>query len=55
MKYRFEFYNDIILTEEETREALLEGRIKKYYREKHKQYWEEQEGKKVKGKHVTNL
>lgn len=55
MKYRFEFYNEIILTEEETREALLEGRIKKYFHEKNREYWQSLEEKKIKNRHVTNL
>jgi hypothetical protein len=37
------FYESIELTEEEIREAIFEGKVKKYFREKHKQYWEEKE------------
>lgn len=51
----FEFYDYIVLHEDEIREALLEGRIKKYHKEKHREYWEELEGKKKKDGHVTNL
>ena len=36
-----DFYNDIILTEEEKEEALLEGRKKKWFRERHKDHWPE--------------
>jgi hypothetical protein len=42
-----DFYNDISLTEQEEKDALLEGKIAKYFREKHAPYWEESEKKKV--------
>lgn len=31
------------LTEQETKDAILEAKKKKYFHEKHKAYWEEQE------------
>jgi hypothetical protein len=37
------FYDSIELTPEEIEAALFEARVKKYFREKHKAYWEEQE------------
>jgi hypothetical protein len=42
------FYDSITLTEEEIKEALLEGRKKKYFKEKNKEYWEAQEKTKSK-------
>lgn len=43
-----EFYGKIELTPEEITEALLEGKKRKYFREKHKAYWEEMENSKDK-------
>lgn len=36
-------YRDIELTHEEIEAAILEGKKRKYFREKHKDYWEEKE------------
>lgn len=44
------FYETIVLTPEEEKEAILQGKIKKYFRIKHAPYWEEQEKKKPNGK-----
>lgn len=38
-----EIIHTITLTEEEQAEALIQAKIKKYFREKHKQYWQELE------------
>jgi hypothetical protein len=35
-----EFYEKIPLTPEEEKEAIFEGKIKKYFKHKHKEYWE---------------
>lgn len=48
-------YEKMNLTAEEKEEALLERKRKKYFHEKHLDYWTEQENKKVKKGHVTNL
>lgn len=40
-----DFYKDVKLDPEEERLALLEGKIKKYNREKHKDHWNEEEPK----------
>lgn len=42
-----DFYEMVELTEEETKEALLEGKIKKYFKEKNKEYWQSQENGKT--------
>jgi hypothetical protein len=34
------FISEIELSEQEEKEALLEGRKKKYFHEKHKDYWQ---------------
>lgn len=39
---------DTPLTEKEIEEAIFEGKRKKLLREKHSEYWEEQENKKEK-------
>ena len=39
------FYDSIELTEQETKDALLEARKKKYFKEKHREYWASQEKK----------
>ena len=36
-------YESIELTEEETKAAILEAKKKKYFHEKHREYWQEQE------------
>lgn len=41
---RLPFYDHIKLTLEEEEEAILQGKIKKYFYEKHKEYWQEKEG-----------
>lgn len=41
-----DFYEGIELTDEEIKEALFEAKVKKYHREKHAAYWQEQEAKK---------
>lgn len=33
----------VVLTEEELKEAITEGKRKKYFKEKHKTYWHDQE------------
>ena len=38
-----EFYGEIELTPEEQADAILEGKKKKYFHEKHKDHWEEEE------------
>ena len=38
-----EIYDAIELTEEELKAAILEGKKKKYFHEKNKDYWEKQE------------
>jgi hypothetical protein len=43
-----EFYENIVLTEEELKEAIREGKRKKYFREKNADYWRELEEKKIK-------
>lgn len=40
---RLPFYDHIKLTLEEEEEAILQGKIKKYRRELHKEYWDEKE------------
>jgi hypothetical protein len=42
------FYESIELTEEELEEAIFQGKVKKYFKEKHKDYWNEQENKQGK-------
>lgn len=49
------FYEHIILTEEEIKAAIIEAKVKKYFHEKHKEYWQEKESKKIKKGHITNL
>lgn len=41
-----ELYGDIELTDEELKAAVMEGKKKKYFHERSKQYWENQEVKK---------
>lgn len=41
-------YEKVILTPEEEMDAILEGKRKKYFHEKHKAYWEEKEKPKTK-------
>ena len=41
---RLPFYDNIELTPEEEAEAILQGKIKKHFYEKHKDYWQEKEG-----------
>jgi hypothetical protein len=41
-----DFYRSIELTDEEKEEALFEGRVKKYRRQLHAEYWQEAESKK---------
>lgn len=41
---RLPFYDHIKLSESELEEAILQGKIKKYFYEKHKPYWQEKEG-----------
>jgi hypothetical protein len=45
------FYSPILLTEEEIEEALHEARKRKYFKEKHKDYWIQQENEREKDKH----
>lgn len=50
------FYdNQPPLNEAELKAAILEGKKRRYFHEKHRDYWQEKEEKKVKGKHITNL
>jgi hypothetical protein len=37
----------VILTDQEKEEAILEGKKKKYFKEKHGQYWDEKESKNI--------
>jgi hypothetical protein len=37
------FYQSIELTPEEVEEAIFEGKKKKHFHEKNKEYWQEQE------------
>ena len=37
------FYDNITLTEEELKEAIVEGKKRKYFKEKNKEYWQSQE------------
>jgi hypothetical protein len=48
------FYDHIELTPEEVEAALLEARKRKYFHEKNKSYWEEQEKKKVKSSRLNS-
>lgn len=51
-----DFYKDIELTEEEIEAAIFEGKVKKYFHETHKEYWQEQESKgKHKGKQLPDM
>jgi hypothetical protein len=43
---RLPFYDSIELSPEEEEEAILQGKIKKYFYEKNKRYWQEKEGGK---------
>jgi hypothetical protein len=43
-----ELIKKIELTEQEKEEAIYQGQLKKYFHEKHKEYWEEKEKEKVK-------
>lgn len=45
------FYEHIILTEEEIKAAIIEAKVKKYFHEKHKDYWESQESASKKSSH----
>jgi len=47
------YYDIIELTPQEVEAALLEARKKKYFHEKHKSYWEEQEKNKVKSSRLN--
>ena len=49
------FYDSITLTEEEIKEALLEGRKKKFFKERSKDYWQAQENTKSKTKYQICL
>jgi hypothetical protein len=42
-----DFYRVIELTDAEKEAAYLEGQKKKFFKEKHRSYWVEQEAKKV--------
>jgi cytochrome b subunit of formate dehydrogenase len=48
-------FNSIELTPEEIKEALYEGKKKKYFREKHAPYWQEQEKPKSKKKNEDHI
>ncbi len=47
-------FKDVVLTKEEEEEAILQGKIVKYFREKNADYWREKESKRV-GKSVANV
>lgn len=47
------FYDTVELTEDEIKAAILEGKKKKYFHEKYKDYWEALESKKEKKCIVT--
>ena len=42
-----DFYSNIILNDEETEAAIFEGKKRKYFLEKNKDYWIEQEKKGI--------
>lgn len=44
---QIDFYSSIELSEDEVREAILQAKIAKHFREKHREYWENLEAKKV--------
>jgi hypothetical protein len=46
MTWQQEEIENTVLTEEELREAILEGKRKKWHHERTKEYWEEQEFKR---------
>lgn len=46
IQYCREQTEKIVLTEEEEKNALWEGKVKKYFREKHREYWIEKESEK---------
>jgi hypothetical protein len=48
MTWQQEEIENIVLTEEELKAAILEGKRKKWNHERTKEYWEEQESKPVK-------
>ncbi len=43
LSYNREQIQKVELTPEELEAAIWEGKIKKYFKEKHKHYWDEQE------------
>lgn len=45
-------WDDIVLTEEEKEAAIVEGKKRKYFFEKSKDYWEAQEDFTIKPKYV---
>jgi hypothetical protein len=47
LKYCREQIEKTVLTDQEREEGILEAKKKKYFKEKHGQYWEEKEGKKI--------
>lgn len=49
------YYDTVKLTDEEVQDAILEYKKRKYHKDKFKDYWAEQENKKIRNRHVTNL
>lgn len=47
-QHPYELYEAVQLTEEEVKQAVLQAKIAKYFREKNAAYWAEQEAKKPK-------
>ena len=47
-------YEEIQLTEDELKLAILEGKKKKYFSQKHSQYWIDQEQKAVEAQELDN-
>jgi hypothetical protein len=43
-----ELYSNIQLSKEEEEEAILQGKIKKFFHERNAEYWQEKENEKVK-------
>jgi hypothetical protein len=44
IQYCREQIERVVLTEEEIKNNIWEGKVKKYFKEKHKPYWDEKEG-----------
>jgi hypothetical protein len=44
--YNREQIERVVLTEEEIKDSIWEGKVKKYFKEKHADYWIEKESEK---------